>query len=97
MSRSLREYAAESKRSLYEIAQAAGVDDGDIYAIADGRKGCRPETAAKIRLATEGQVTEFDLLRARLTWLAENPEPKKRGAGKKAAKRPFGVGKPEAA
>lgn len=83
MSRSLREYARESKRSLYEIANAAGVDDGDIYEIADGRRGCRPETAAKIRIATEGEVTEFDLLRVRLEYLEREKE-----AGKKSG-RPF--------
>lgn len=78
MSRSLREYARERKRTLYEIAKAAGVDSGDIYLIADGRKGCRPDTAAKIRLATDGEVTEFDLLRTRLAYLEANPTEKKR-------------------
>lgn len=86
MSRTLLEYAAESKRSLYEIAKAAGVDSGDIYAIAEGKRGVRPKTAAKIRLATNGEVTEFDLLRVRLAYLEANPE---EGAGKKASKRPF--------
>jgi hypothetical protein len=85
MSRSLREYSDESKRSLYEIARSAGVDTGDIYDIADGKKGVRPETAAKIRIATEGEVTEFDLLRARLAYLEANPKE----AGKKKAGRPF--------
>lgn len=71
MSLTLRQYAEKSKRSLYAIAQAAGVDSGDIYDIADGKKGVRPETAAKIRLATDGEVTEFDLLRQRLSYLEE--------------------------
>lgn len=87
MSRTLREYARESKRSLYEIAKAAGVDSGSIYAIADGKEGCRPETAAKIRIATDGEVTEFDLLRVRLAWLEANGDDK--GAGKKKAGPPF--------
>lgn len=90
MSRTLLEYAAESKRSLYEIAKAAGVDSGDIYAIAEGKRGVRPKTAAKIRIATDGQVTEFDLLRVRLAYLAEHPEEDKE-AGKKKAGRPFAV------
>lgn len=100
MSRTLLEYASESKRSLYEIAKAAGVDSGDIYAIAEGKKGVRPETAAKIRIATDGQVTEFDLLRARLAWLQTDEgkaeqaakakrRPQKQGVGKKANRRPF--------
>ena len=84
MSRTLREYAEQSKRSLYEIAQAAGVDSGDIYLIADGKKGCRPETAEKIRLATDGAITEFDLLRVRLAWLA-SPEGQAEKARKRAA------------
>jgi len=87
MSRTLLEYAAESKRSLYEIAKAAGVDDGDIYAIAEGRRGVRPRTAAKIRIATDGQVTEFDLLRVRLAYLEANPD--KGEGGGKPSKRPF--------
>lgn len=89
MSRTLREYARESKRSLYEIAKSAGIDDSVIYAIADGRRGCRPETAAKIRIATEGEVTEFDLLRVRLEWIdaqKANVSGRKR-AGKKTGSR----------
>ncbi len=84
MSRTLREYASLRKRSLYEIAKAAGVDDGVIYAIADGKRGCRPETAAKIRIATDGEVTEFDLLRVRLEWIeAQKSKPGRKRAGKK--------------
>lgn len=82
MSRTLLEYAEHSKRSLYAIAVAAKVDTGSIYAIAEGSRGWRPETADRIMLATDGEVTPFDLLRVRLAWLNANPP---RSAQKKSA------------
>lgn len=71
MSLSLREYAKRFKRSLRAIAIAADVDDADIYGIADGKKGWSDATAAKLKKATDGNVTANDLLKVRTAFLAQ--------------------------
>lgn len=85
MSRSLREYATEFKRSLRAIALAADVDTGDIYAIADGKAGWTADTAARIQKATDGHVTPNDLLKVRQAYLAEEERRSRARKGRKRA------------
>jgi len=80
MTLTLKEYSQRFNRSLSAIAKAGDIDRGDIYRIASGKRGCGPETAAKISKATDGYVTANDLQKVRLGWLARGSRRRKRVA-----------------
>jgi DNA-binding transcriptional regulator YdaS (Cro superfamily) len=92
MSLSLLKYCESFGLTVADVAREADLDPKWLYKVAKGERGFSPETAAAIEAATKGVVTPSDLNKARMDWLAANPDAarkKKPEAGKKAPKRPF--------
>lgn len=87
MTLTLKEYSQRFNRSLSAIARAGDIDRGDIYRIASGKRGCGPETAAKISKATDGYVTANDLQKVRLEWLARGSRRRKRVAKRSGSRK----------